>query len=250
MFLDSIDIRDDSFVTAIVAHDYRTSSVFRKYGIDYCCAGKLSLQAACEIRRLDIGLVKKELIESVRKIEVSNSIDFKRWDIDFLADYIINVHHSYLNNSFPEIGDTLERLVASHKSMVPHFEDLLECFSTLRDDLLPHLDEEEKIIFPYIRQVAHAYENHEPYAALLVRTLRKPIENMIKHQHEQIAKHIHRLRELTNNYTPALKACITQKVSFAKLKELDNDLMQHIHLESNILFPKAVAMENEMLALK
>lgn len=250
MFLKTIDIRDDSFITDIVIQDYRTSSVFRKYGIDYCCGGKLPLQMVCEIRGLDTESVKKELNDAMRVIQVSNSINFDNWSVDFLVDYIINVHHSYLITNFADIVDTLERFVEAHKSKYSYLCELLESLYELRDNLLPHLEQEEKIFFPYIKQIAHAYEKHEPYAALLVRTLRKPVENMMNNEHENIGKYLHRFRDLTNNYTPVPNACISHKVAFSKLKELDNDLVQHIHLESNILFPKAIAMEKEMLALK
>src|SRR5687768_14533322 len=250
MFLNTIDIRNDSFVTDIVIQDYRTSGVFRKYGIDYCCGGKLPLQMVCETRGLDTELIKKELKEALRTIQVSSSTNFSNWSVDFLVDYIINVHHTYLINNFPDIVDTVERFVEGHKSKYPYLTDLKESLVTLRDELLPHLEKEEKIIFPYIKQIAHAYERHEPYAALLVRTLRKPVENMMDHVYEQIVKSLHQVRHLTNNYTPASNACISHKVAFFKLKELDNDLVQHIHLERNILFPRAIAMEKEMLALK
>lgn len=250
MFLNTIDIRDDSFVTDIVTQDYRTSGVFRKYGIDYCCGGKLPLQMVCETRGLDTELIKKELKETLRTIQVSSSTNFNNWSIDFLVDYIIHVHHAYLINNFPDIVDTVERFVEGHKLKYAYLTELRESLLKLRDDVLPHLEKEEKIIFPYIKQIAHAYERHEPYAALLVRTLRKPVENMMDHVYEQIAKSLHQARHLTNNYIPATNACISHKVAFFKLRELDNDLVQHIHLERNILFPRAIAMEKEMLALK
>jgi Regulator of cell morphogenesis and NO signaling len=250
MFLNSFDIQNNSLVTDIVIQDYRTSSVFRKYGIDYCCGGKLSLQTACEIRGLDIETVKKELVDSLRTIQLSSSINFNNWNIDFLIDYIVNVHHAYLAHEFPDIIDAVTRFVEGHKSKYPYLIELLDDLLALRDGLIPQLEQEERIIFPYIKQVGHAYLNHEPYAALLVRTLRKPIENMMDQAHGQISKYLHRLRDLTNNYTPPVNACITHKVSLHRLKELDNDLVQHVHLEANILFPKAIAMEKEMLSLK
>lgn len=250
MFLNSVEIRNDSFVTDIVIQDYRSSAVFRKYGIDYCCGGKLALQIACEMRGLDTSLIKKELNNALRTIVVSNSINFDNWSVDFLVDYIINVHHSYLINNLPDITDTVKRFVEHHKSKYPNLSELMTTLSELQDNLIPHLHQEEKIIFPYIKQITHAYESREPYAALLVRTLRKPVENMMIHEHDQIGKYLHRLRNFTDNYTPAAYACVSHKVALSKLKELDNDLVQHIHLESNILFPKAIAMENEMLALK
>ena len=242
------DIKDDSFVADLVIQDYRTSSIFRKYEINYCCEGKLTLQLVCERRSLDTEKVKKELVDAVRDIEVSNSTNFNQWSDHFLVDYIINVHHAYLLTNLPDILDTLARPAVgfNHEHTMP--DNLLEAVYELRDHLLPHLEEEEKIIFPYIKQIAHAYENHEPYAALLVRTLRKPVENVTNQ--EYISKSLRRLREMTNNYTPVSNANLLHKVIFFKLKEMDNDLVQHIHLESNILFPKAIAMEKQMLALK
>jgi regulator of cell morphogenesis and NO signaling len=248
MFLKDTNITDNSLVTDIVVQDYRTSSVFRKHGIDYCCGGRLPLQKACEIRGVDPELIKKELADSLRNIQISNSIDFKNWSVDFLIDYLLNVHHSYLVNNFPDVIDTVERFVRAHSSKYPFLPELSETVFRLRDKVLPHLEQEEKIIFPYIKQVAHAYNSREPYAALLVRTLRKPVESLMNSDHEQIAKDLQHLRKLTNNYYPPNSACISHKVSLFKLKELDNDLVQHVHLEGNILFPRAIAMEKEMLS--
>jgi len=114
-------------------------------------------------------------------------------------------------------------------------------------DIPPHMKQEEEIFFPYIKQIHHAYKHRESYARLLIRTLRKPIEEVMLKEHEATGSSLLRLRKITNNYTPPEKACITHKVTFAKLKELDKDLVQHIHLESNILFPKAIKMEQELL---
>jgi regulator of cell morphogenesis and NO signaling len=241
------NIDNESYVKDIVAEDYRTSYVFQKYNIDYCCGGKLPLRAICELRGLKTEDIKKELHDSMRVIQLCSSINFSKWSIDFLIDYIINVHHSYIIDSFPKICDTVKRFTDGHVSKYPHLKELLKCVYALRNELLPHIEEENQIIFPYIKQIVHAYESREPYAGLLVRTLRKPVENMMRHEHEYVRKYIHNIRELTNNYTPPASSCITHKVAFSKLKELDADLIQHIHLENNILFPKAIEMEKQLL---
>src|SRR5437867_626703 len=105
MFFKTPEIRNDSYVTEIVTQDYRTSVVFRKYGLDYCCGVKLPLQMVCEMHGLDTETVKKELRHAMRIIRVSNSINFKAWSVDFLVDYILNVHHDYLVTNFPEITE-------------------------------------------------------------------------------------------------------------------------------------------------
>lgn len=243
-------IKADTFVTDIVVQDFRTSYVFGKYGIDYCCGGKRPLNTACQILGLDVEVVKKELIESMRVVHISSSTDFSNWNLHFLIDYISNVHHSYLVTNFPAITKTVEHFVSSHKTKYPYLTDLLDTFYCLKNNLTAHIDLENNIIFPYIKQILHAYENRETYEALLVRTLRKPIDNMIKHEDEHVEKYIHSLRVLSSNYTAPANSCITHRVAFAKLKELDQDLMQHIHLEKNILFPKVIAIEKELLDLR
>jgi regulator of cell morphogenesis and NO signaling len=242
-------IRDDSFVTDIVLQDYRTSGVFRKHGIDYCCGGKLPLNVVCEMRGLDTTAIRQELLDSKRDFRLSSSTDFASWSIDFLVDYIIHVHHAYLRNDFPDIIESLRRFVDGHSSKYPELPGLMKAVVDLRDHLFVLLEQEEKVIFPYIRQIAHAHNNNEPYAALFVRTLRKPIENLVSHEEGEILRYLNLIKLLTNQYTPPANACISHRVSFAQLEELDNDLIQHIHLESNILFPKAIAMEKDMLRL-
>lgn len=242
------NIRDDKYVTDIVAEDYRTSYVFRKYNMDYCCGGKIPLGLACELRGLNTEEVKEELREAMRVIRLSSTINFANWSIDFLIDYIMNVHHSYLTNNLPVIIDTVEQFSLGHVKKYPYLNELTKCLARLRDTLGPHIEEENQIIFPYIKQIVHAYESKEAYAGLLVRTLRKPVEKIMKNEEHNIRKYLLQMRELTNNYVAPASACITHKVAFSKLAELDADLVQHIHLENNILFPKAIAMENELLA--
>lgn len=247
MFLRTIDIKDDSLVTDIVLGDYRTSAVFRKYGIEYCCGGKVPLQFACEMRGLNKNDVKKELNESTRYIPFTNGFDYSKWDMDFLIDYVRNIHHVYLNRNLPEINDVLEKFVEGHKKKFPWITDLHTGFKNLQMMLLPHLEEEEQVIFPYIRQIAHAHESREPYAALLVKTLRKPIDRMMAQEHEHVERYIETCRTLTNNYTLPENACVAHKVCFLKLRELDNDLTQHSYLENYVIFPRAIAMEKELL---
>jgi len=227
--------------------DYRTADVFRKYNISYCCGGKIALQKACEIHKVEIETLKKDLNDAMRVIQVSSSINFNNWSVDFLVDYIINVHHSYLLINFPELTDTLKRFAEGHQTKYPYLGELMESFNYLYGELLPHLAQEEKVIFPYIKQIAHAQQRNEPYAGLLVRTLRKPIESMINEENCFVVKYLQHFRELTDNYTVPHYACITHKVALSKLKELDTDLVHHIHLENEIHFKRAIKIEKELL---
>lgn len=242
-------ISNDSLVTDLVMRDYRTAAVFSRYNISYCCGGKIPLQAACERHKVDINAVKKELADSMRVVQVSSSIDFSKWSIDFLVDYLINLHHAYLGINLPETAATLDHFLKGHRSKYPYLDEIMSTFNQLQVELILHLEQEEKIIFPYIRQIVHAWESQETYAGLLVRTLRKPIEAMVGQEEKYFEKYLLVFRQLTDNYNVPQGACITHKVALAKLKELDADLVQHIYLENEILFPKAIQVEKELRQL-
>jgi regulator of cell morphogenesis and NO signaling len=168
--------------------------------------------------------------------------------MDFLADYIVHVHHHYLKNQLPEIRSQLRKFTEEHGEKYAYLRELEKVFLQLYKELLPHVEQEEAIIFPYIRQITHAFHSQESYASLLVKTMRKPIGELMNQEHEMVAGAIHTMRELTGDYTAPVRACTSHKVIFSRLKELDNDLAQHIHLENNILFPRAIEMEKILLA--
>ncbi|MFZ9387937.1 MAG: DUF542 domain-containing protein [Chitinophagaceae bacterium] len=237
-------------VAEIVSGDYRTADVFRKYSIEYCCGGKFSLRIACQMNGVDEEMLVRELEEATQEINVSNTLNFNEWHIDFLTDYIVNVHHDYLRKALPQLLDYVNRFADGHRSKYGYLDELQKTVVQLHRMFMPHLQQEEEIIFPYIRQIGHAYYSRESYASLLVRTLRKPVEQIMANEHETTYRLIQRLRELTDNYTTPPNSCLSHRVTFAKMKEVDNDLVQHLRLENEILFPRAVAMERELLQLK
>jgi len=247
MYQNIYKIEASSFVTDIVIRDYRTADVFRKYDIDFCCGGKWPLDIACQNKNLNTEDVIRELQKIVSQSISNAAIDFDSWEVDFLVDYIYNVHHRYLKNALLETREQVNKFLDGHRKKFPELGEVETIINQFMKEMPPHMRQEEEIIFPYIKQIHHAYKHRESYARLLIRTLRKPIEEVMLKEHETTGANLHRLRKITNNYTPPEKACLTHKITFAKLKELDTDLVQHIHLESNILFPKAIKMEQELL---
>jgi len=250
MFRNIYKIEPSSFVTDIVTHDYRTAEVFRKYDIDFCCGGKWPLDIACQNKSLNTEEIIEELNKIVQQSASNTALEFDSWEVDFLTDYILNVHHRYLEKALPEIHEQTTKFLDGHRKKFPELEELEIILKKFMKEIPPHMKQEEEIFFPYIKQIHHAYKHRESYARLLIRTLRKPLEEVMLKEHETTGSNLHRLRTITDNYTPPENACLTHKVTFAKLKELDKDLVQHIHLESNILFPKAIAMEQELLKEK
>ena len=250
MYQNTYKIEPFTFVTDIVKHDYRTAEVFRKYDIDFCCGGKWPLDVVCQNKDLNTQEVIDELQNIVRQSASNAALDFDKWDIDFLADYILNVHHSYLKKALPATREQVIKFLTGHREKFPHLEEMDVIMNRFIKEIPPHMKQEEEIFFPYIKQIYYAHKNRESYAKILIRTLRKPIEEVMLKEHQTTGSNLHRMRTITNNYTPPANACLTHKVTFAKLKELDQDLVQHIHLESNILFPKAIKMEQELLQEK
>lgn len=247
MFLKTVEINNKSLVADIVAQDYRTVDVFRRHGIGYCCGGKWPLDIACEMQGVDAEKVRLELETATRTIQVSNRLDFTEWDVDFMIDYIINVHHRYLKVTLPETQQVLADFSKEHLKKFSWLADLELQFDLLIKQLMSAARQEEEVLFPYIRQIAHAHQSREPYAALLIRTLRKPVEDNMFKSHKTIAGIIMSIRDITNSYSTAENVCTSHKVVIAKLKELDIDISQHFYLEQSILFPRAIAIEKEVL---
>ena len=235
-------------VAAIVNSDYRTADVFRRHKIEYCCGGKYPLPIACEMQGVNEEQLIRELEAATREVNTSNTLDFSSWHIDFLTDYIVNVHHHYLRKALPGIREYVDSFAEGHRKKFTYLDELQKVVLQLQKSFIPHLEQEEEVIFPYIRQISHAYYSRESYASLLVRTLRKPVEEMMEHEHRTTARMLQTMRSLTNEYSTPENACLNHRVTFHKLKELDNDIVQHLHLENNILFPRALAMEKELLS--
>ncbi|NML22946.1 DUF542 domain-containing protein [Pseudoflavitalea sp. G-6-1-2] len=234
-------------VTEIVNGDYRTADVLLKYNIDFCCGGRWPLQVACEARGVSTEMVMQDLETATRRILLPPTLNFNDWPIDFLADYLVHVHHAYMKQALPSLHDHLTKFVAGHRLKYPELDELLVHFMKLYKQMPEHLKQEEEVIFPYIKRLNRAHNGKEPYAELLVRTLRKPIAAKMEEEHQQTEQLLLNFRRLTNNYTTPEDACVSHRVSVLKLQELDQDLVQHMRLENEILFPRAIAIENSLL---
>jgi regulator of cell morphogenesis and NO signaling len=239
-------IDEKALVTEILMGDYRTADVFKKYNIDYCCGARWPLQTACEMRGLDVAIVKQELEEAVRAVQISTALPFDQWPLDFLTDYIIQVHHSYLRHTLPALETHLVHFIAEHRKKFTWLNELQQQFMRLHANIPLYMVQEEESIFPYIKQLNRAHASKDSLAGLYTRTLRKPVEKVMDQEHQLIADVLQRIRQLTDNYTLPANACRSHWVVFMKLRELDNDLVQHMHLERKILLPRLLQIESEL----
>jgi len=247
MYLPSSTINSLLSAAEIVGKDYRAAEIFRRYDIGYCCGLRLPLSVVCEVQHINENQLLLELNNALRNAVISNELDFHNWSIDFLLDYIINVHHQYLRKSLPQCRLALEKFANEHRKKYTFLEELVQQFDLLINELFVAMHKEEQVFFPYLRRLAHAREDKETYGSLLVKTLREPVEETMSNSHASIENLLETLRYFTNNYTAPGNACTSHVVNWAKLKELDNDLLQHQYLENFILFPKVNALEKELL---
>ena len=238
----------DCAISDIVKLDYRTADVFKKYQLSYCCSADVSLKSACEAKGIDFELVSNELKEATRNLILPNSLSFEEWKVDFLIDFITNIHHVYIYREIPSLCMTLESFTQGHQAKYPELSRILELFKKLKEILLLHNRHEDEIIFPYIKQIDSAYRRKEPYGNFFVRTLRKPLHTIEK-EHFQIQELLNDLKIETNQFTLPEKACLSYQVIIKKLEEAHNNLLQHKFLEQTILFPKAIAIEQNLLQL-
>jgi len=229
----------------IVADDFRTAAVFKKYGIDFCCGGKNTLADACEQKGLDIEAVLVE-IEGLSDTN-TNTQNFKEWSSSFLIDYIINNHHHYVRSKLPEIKVYAKKVARVHGQTYPVLEKMLETFLTLKREMLSHLDAEEQLLFPYIKKMEEARkEGRKPRPELQSASAARAVR-MMEEEHEEAGELMAQLEAMSDGFTPPQDACTTFRIYFQNLEAFRDDLHQHVHLENNILFPKALQLEKQLL---
>jgi regulator of cell morphogenesis and NO signaling len=230
----------------IAARDLRKAQTFIKYGLDFCCNGKRTLKEACAEKGLDILVIDQELQRTVLAPS-SRPLPYNDWGLIFLIEYIVNTHHHYVVKNLPEIMTNIVKVMRIHGSVHSELSKIHELVKEVNAELTAHLMKEEKILFPYIKELVTAKNKQKKeldYTAQFG-TIQSPI-NMMEMEHELVGKHLAKLRELSNNYSPPEDACASYSLVYRMLDEFEEDLHLHIHLENNILFPKAIELEKQL----
>lgn len=229
----------------IVAADYRTAQVFKDHEIDFCCKGNRSIAEASREKKIDLQQLMKQL-ETAQQEKSSDTSDFKTWPLDLLADYIEKKHHRYVEEKMPILKQYLHKLCQVHGDRHPELFEINEEFNLSVGELAAHMKKEEFILFPHIRKMVKIKASNLPLLAPNFGTVRNPVEMMMS-EHTVEGDRFARISELSDKYSPPGDACNTYRVTYALLKEFEEDLHLHIHLENNILFPKAIDMERELM---
>lgn len=222
----------------IVAKDFRKAMVFKSFGIDFCCGGAVKLKDITN----DYEVNTRELYEALYAVDNSPSEiteDYKSWSTEKLIDHIINTHHNYVRETIEQLLPMITKVEMVHGHWRPELKEIKSLFNELADELLPHMQKEEMILFPAIRKISSANKevSNNPFGSV-----KNPI-NMMEHEHDIAGQLMKQINTLTNNYTTPKGACATFVVVYKVLNAFESDLFTHIHLENNILFPRAIELE-------
>lgn len=235
-------------IAEIVIKHPETRKPLEEMGIDYCCGGKNSLKDACE----NAGLSPQEVVRKLEEVveaagrEQLNKANLDKISLKELKDHIINEHHKFLKKELPRLKSLREKVYQAHQQKHgPMLENLGRIFQKLSTDIEMHLAKEEQILFPAIEQIENHIKQGGPEPEIHCGSITNPI-NQMEYEHEVAGGLLAEIRKNTSEYEPPADACESFKALYDGLRELEDNLHEHIHLENNILFPKAVKLEEEM----
>ena len=240
----------DRAVGSFVARDYRAATVFERHGIDFCCNGDRTLGTACKAAGADIDTVLAELRE-LDQTPPAPSVArdggrYDRWDLDFLADYIVNEHHTYARAALPEIESLAAKVADAHGQAHAETREIADLWPTLHNEMSDHTQKEELLLFPYIKQLVQARDTGEAIAAPKFGSAQALVDEM-EAEHDGTGDHLARIEALSNGHAPPPDACESFRALYERLRAFDADMKKHIHLENNLLFPKTLQFEERLL---
>lgn len=239
-----MNISSDTPVGEVVKLNFKTAPLFQANNIDYCCGGSKTISQACA----EAGIDSEQLIRQLQKTAVQSDPDTEYINSltpAGLCDYIIGTHHSYVRSHIPFLQKNIEKVCRAHGVNHPEFFEIQQLFEESAGDLTMHMQKEELMLFPYIQKMVKVQEGHSTAGKPAFGTVSNPIAVMIA-EHQTEGDRFDKIAALTKNYAIPEDACTTYEVTLLQLKEFESDLHRHIHLENNILFPKAIELEAEL----
>lgn len=224
----------------IVNGNHLAAPVFEKYHLDFCCKGKRTLAQACSESELKL----EEVVAALENTEQVSSgpvtMNYANMSLEQLAAHIVTTHHTYVKKEMPAILGYLQKVVSKHGEHHPEMIKVLQLFTAVKEEMEAHMQKEELVLFPRIKEIEKQLA--EERELVINRTfLLSPI-NMMEQEHDHAGTMLAEIRKLTNDYTPPADACTTYRLCLAALQAFELDLHQHVHLENNMLFPKALKM--------
>lgn len=223
----------------VVATHPRLARVFERIGIDFCCGGKRTIAQACAARGLDPQTVVV-MLDAAAELPVASAaaqVETTGMGLAQLADHVVATHHAYLKEELPALLEKADRVATKHSWRDPRLTEVAATVHAFAVDMFDHMEKEEQILFPLIRGLGTQSAPAHSVAG--------PIRQM-EAEHDSAGQAVARLRELTGGFTPDADSCNTHRALLAGLAHLEEDLHVHVHKENNVLFPRAIALEEEL----
>ena len=220
--------------------------VFESLGIDYCCGGARPLREACEHAHVDWGHLV-QLLQAAEAASDPSADDWTTQPLDALTHHIVHQHHAYVRRAAPRIDQWLDKVVAKHGPAHPELDAIRALFKTLSAELFAHMMKEERILFPHLDRLAAAERAESAASPAFFGSVEAPISRMLA-EHDAAGDLLAKIRGLSHGYQPPQDACPTYRALYHGLAEFERDLHQHVHLENNILFPRALELERGLFA--
>ena len=230
----------DTPVGEIVAEDFRTAAVFQELGIDFCCGGQRTLADACRERHADADAVMAALTRSCSVPGIAPRFD--EWSVDTLIGYIVGTHHAFVRRALPLLVEHTRKIASVHGRRHPELFEVARLTQRVAGEMSSHIIKEEQILFPFIAAAAEAADSGRPAPPAPFGSIESPIA-MMEHEHEAAGAAMASIRALTGGYLPPEDGCTTYRVALQELEAFERDLHTHVHLENNILFPKALRLQ-------
>lgn len=230
-------------VRELAVENPAATRIFEKFGIDYCCGGGESLEQACERANISLNQVLDTLEMSEEQARAAQEVrDWTREPLSELIAHIKNTHHKYTREETTRLTGLLQKVCSVHGKNHPELFGIRETFNGLAQELTTHLMKEEMMLFPFIERMEEAVIQKEPVLPAPFGTVQNPVA-MMEHEHDSAGSALRAIRKASSNFTAPADACVSYQTLYRVLAAFEGDLHQHIHLENNILFPRAIAME-------
>ena len=231
-------------VRELALESSRATRVFERLGIDYCCGGGKSLEEACRGAKLSVAQVQAELDSAEQEANAGSARDWQREPLADLIAHINGTHHKYVRQEIARLGPLFEKVCGVHGKNHPELLHMQAIFRGVAQELMQHMMKEEMVLFPYIVRMEEAVIQRDPVLPPPFGTVANPVA-MMEHEHDSAGGALRAMRAASNGYEPPEGACASYQALYRALAEFEADLHQHVHLENNILFPRAIAMEKE-----
>jgi regulator of cell morphogenesis and NO signaling len=239
-----MQLTSEKTVREIAVENPASIRVFESLGIDYCCGGKTTLRDASSHAAIDMTRV----LDLIEKAGSDSQIqDAETWNEKSLAQliaHIVHNHHDFVRQETPRLDGLLTKVASKHGPAHPEVVQIQQIFAAVGQELSTHMFKEEQVLFPYIARMEQATLSAKPLPPAVFGTVRRPIANMIA-DHDDAGALLLQIRQLSGNFSAPQGACPTFLALYRGLQEFERDLHRHVHLENNILFPRAIAMEEK-----